>query len=51
MPGLVDRLRSRLRDIAPAAVAMDLLREEPALGAVRLALADARGGAPVPKYL
>jgi glucosamine kinase len=50
MPGLVDRLRPRLRDIAPAAVAMDLLREEPALGAVRLALADARGGAPVPKY-
>jgi glucosamine kinase len=51
MPGLVDRLRPRLHDIAPAAVAMDLLREEPALGAVRLALADARGGAPVPKYV
>jgi glucosamine kinase len=51
VPGLVDRLRPRLRDIAPAAVAMDLLHDEPALGAVRLALAHARGGAPVPKYV
>jgi glucosamine kinase len=51
IPGLVERLRPRLRDIAPAALAMDLLSEEPALGAVRLALADARGGAPIPTYL
>ena len=51
VPGLVDRLRPRLRDIAPGAAAMDLLSEEPALGAVRLALAEARGGALIPKYV
>jgi len=51
IPGLVDRLRPKLRDIAPLASSMDVLGEEPALGAVRLALADARGGAPIPKYV
>jgi N-acetylglucosamine kinase-like BadF-type ATPase len=51
VPGLVERLRPQLRDLAPGAVAMDLLSEEPALGAVRLALAEARGGAPIPKYV
>jgi glucosamine kinase len=49
VPALVDRLRVRLLEIAPAAT-IDLLSEEPARGAVRLALAEARGGAPIPKY-
>lgn len=49
VPALVDLLRGRLNEIAPAAT-IDLLSEEPARGAVRLALAEARGGAPIPKY-
>jgi hypothetical protein len=49
VPSLVDLLRGRLHEIAPAAT-IDLLSEEPARGAVRLALAEARGGALIPKY-
>jgi N-acetylglucosamine kinase-like BadF-type ATPase len=49
VPSLFDRLRPQLLDIAPGAT-IDVLREEPALGAVRLALAEAQGGAPIPKY-
>ena len=49
VPSLVDRLRPRLLEIAPGAT-IDLLREEPARGAVRLALAEAQGGALIPKY-
>ena len=50
VPSLVDRLGPRLLDIAPVAT-VDILREEPARGAVRLALAEAQGGAPIPKYM
>jgi len=49
VPSLLDRLRPRLLAIAPDAT-IDLLSEEPARGAVRLALAEARGGASIPKY-
>jgi glucosamine kinase len=49
VPSLVDLLRIRLLEMAPAA-SVDLLAEEPARGAVRLALAEAHGGAPIPKY-
>jgi N-acetylglucosamine kinase-like BadF-type ATPase len=49
VPGLVERLSERLRDIAPRA-AIELLREEPARGAVSLALAEVHGGAVIPKY-
>jgi N-acetylglucosamine kinase-like BadF-type ATPase len=49
VPALVERLSARLASIAPHAT-IDLLAEEPARGAVRLALAEARGGAPIPKY-
>jgi N-acetylglucosamine kinase-like BadF-type ATPase len=49
VPSLVDRLRPRLLEIAPGAT-IDTLREEPARGAVRLALAEAQGGALIPKY-
>lgn len=49
VPLLVDLLRVRLLDMSPAAT-IDLLSEEPARGAVRLALAEANGGAPIPKY-
>jgi N-acetylglucosamine kinase-like BadF-type ATPase len=49
VPSLVERLRGRLLEIAPDAT-IDILHEEPALGAVRLALAEAHGGAPLPKY-
>jgi len=49
VPLLLERLRPRLLEIAPGA-AIDTLRDEPARGAVRLALAEAHGGAPVPKY-
>jgi len=49
VPWLVEGLTGRLVAVAPRA-RIDLLTEEPALGAVRLALAEARGGAAVPKY-
>jgi len=49
VPLLFERLRLRLLEIAPSAT-IDILRDEPARGAVRLALAEAQGGAPIPKY-
>jgi hypothetical protein len=39
-----------LLEIAPDAL-VQRLTDEPALGAVRLALAESRGGATIPKYL
>src|SRR5262249_11722363 len=49
VPLLFERVRERLLDIAPGA-SVDILRDEPARGAVRLALLEAQGGAPIPKY-
>ena len=49
VPSLVEALSRRLVDVAPHS-RLDLLAREPAQGAVRLALAEARGGAMVPKY-
>jgi len=49
VPLLLERVRQRLLDLAPGAT-VDILRDEPARGAVRLALLEAQGGAPVPKY-
>ena len=49
VPWLQDALRTRLGDLVqPEDVR--LLTSEPALGAVRLALAEARGGASIPSY-
>lgn len=50
IPLLEERLRARLLEIAPDAL-VQRLTDEPALGAVRLALAESRGGATIPKYL
>jgi N-acetylglucosamine kinase-like BadF-type ATPase len=50
VPWLGDQLSRRLPRIAPRSTVSRLL-VEPALGAVRLALAEARGGAKVPPYL
>src|SRR5436190_11582977 len=49
VPRLTTCLPHRLTEIAPRATCR-LLDEEPALGAVWLALAEARGGARIPKY-
>ena len=49
VPWLAAELPRRLVEVAPRAQAQILL-EEPAVGAVRLALAEARGGARVPHY-
>jgi N-acetylglucosamine kinase-like BadF-type ATPase len=50
VPWLGDRMSRRLPAIAPRCT-VSRLPVEPALGAVRLALAEARGGAKVPPYL
>ncbi len=50
VPWLGDQLRRRLPAIAPKST-VSRLGVEPALGAVRLALAVARGETPVPRYL
>jgi N-acetylglucosamine kinase-like BadF-type ATPase len=50
VPRLVAEMDRRLRDIAPRSNVRPL-QAEPAAGAVALALAEARGGAPVPRYL
>jgi N-acetylglucosamine kinase-like BadF-type ATPase len=50
VPWLGDQLSGRLPAIAPRCT-VSRLAVEPALGAVRLALAEARGGAKVPPYL
>jgi glucosamine kinase len=49
VPWLEAALRTRLPEIAPGS-RVDLLSEDPALGAVRLALVEARGGAILPAY-
>jgi N-acetylglucosamine kinase-like BadF-type ATPase len=49
VPWLAEELPRRLVEVAPRAQAQ-LLEEEPAVGAVWLALAEARGGARVPQY-
>jgi N-acetylglucosamine kinase-like BadF-type ATPase len=50
VPRLVVELNRRLVEVAPRADVRPL-EEEPAAGAVALALAEARGGAQIPKYL
>jgi N-acetylglucosamine kinase len=50
VPAVRERVVKRLPDVAPRSQPM-LLTEEPATGAVRLALAEARGGAQVPEYI
>ena len=49
VPWLVEELPARLLEVAPRAQ-VQVLHEEPAVGAVWLALAEARGGARVPVY-
>ncbi len=49
VPWLAEELPKRLVEVAPRSQAQ-LLREEPAVGAVWLALAEARGAARVPRY-
>jgi N-acetylglucosamine kinase-like BadF-type ATPase len=50
VPWLCDELHRRLPGIAPRGT-VKRLECEPAVGAVRLALAEARGGARIPSYL
>jgi N-acetylglucosamine kinase-like BadF-type ATPase len=50
VPWLADELRRRLPELAPRAE-VRRLEVEPALGAVRLALAEAAGGARLPRYV
>jgi hypothetical protein len=47
---LSDEVSRRLAGLAPGA-SVRLLEEEPAFGAVQLALAEARGGARIPAYV
>jgi len=49
VPWLAEELPRRLAEVAPRCQ-VQILDEEPAVGAVWLALAEARGGARVPKY-
>jgi glucosamine kinase len=49
VPWLAEELPRRLEEIAPRCQ-VQLLDEEPAVGAVWLALAEAKGGARLPKY-
>jgi N-acetylglucosamine kinase-like BadF-type ATPase len=49
VPSLVDALTRRLAAVAPRS-RVQRLEREPASGAVRLALAEAHGGAQVPRY-
>jgi N-acetylglucosamine kinase-like BadF-type ATPase len=50
MPWLVEDVTRRLAEVAPRA-SVQLLSVEPALGALRLALNELRGGARLPTYL
>jgi len=50
IPWLADSVAARLGEIAPRALAVRL-EVEPAVGAVQLALREARGGARVPPYI
>jgi len=47
---LANEVRRRMAEVAPRS-SVRPLAEEPALGAVRLAIAEARGGAHVPPYI
>jgi N-acetylglucosamine kinase-like BadF-type ATPase len=49
VPWLVAELSRRLPEVAPRST-VQLLEGEPAMGAVRLAIAEARGGARIPRY-
>ena len=49
VPWLQEALRTRLADLVPAGD-VHLLTNDPALGAVTLALAEAQGGASIPSY-
>jgi len=49
VPWLVDELKRRLSEVAPRAQ-VESLDQEPAVGAVWLALAETRGGARIPQY-
>jgi N-acetylglucosamine kinase-like BadF-type ATPase len=49
VPWLADELPRRLVEVAPRSQ-VQILQEEPAIGAVWLALAEARGGAQIPRY-
>jgi N-acetylglucosamine kinase-like BadF-type ATPase len=49
VPWLAEELARRLEEVAPRCQ-VRLLEEEPAVGAVELALAEARGGAEIPRY-
>jgi N-acetylglucosamine kinase-like BadF-type ATPase len=49
VPWLAEELPRRLAEVAPRCQ-VEVLQEEPAVGAVWLALAEARGGATVPRY-
>jgi hypothetical protein len=49
VPWLAEELPRRLAEVAPRSQ-VQVLDEEPAVGAVWLALAEARGGARVPRY-
>jgi N-acetylglucosamine kinase-like BadF-type ATPase len=49
VPWLADELPRRLVEVAPRSQ-VQILEEEPAVGAVWLALAEARGEAHVPRY-
>jgi N-acetylglucosamine kinase-like BadF-type ATPase len=50
VPWLADEVTARLSEVAPRSHA-GVLTVEPAVGAVRLALAEARGGASLPEYI
>jgi hypothetical protein len=50
LPALREQLLARLPDVAPRSEP-HLLGDEPAVGAVRLAIAEARGGARIPQYV
>ncbi len=49
VPWLIGELSRRLQEVAPRAE-VRLLQDEPAVGAVRLALAELSGGAQIPQY-
>src|SRR5438034_507479 len=49
VPWLADELPHRLVEVAPRSQ-VQILQDEPAVGAVWLAIAEARGGAHVPRY-
>ena len=50
VPSLREQLLARLPDVAPRSLPR-LLTDEPAIGAVRLAIAEALGGARLPQYV